>query len=116
MENKMLSKVLTNLNIFLFLLSSSPSYGYDVADIDAVIENYLNKTGTPGVYFSFVNGFEMLSKGYGLSDVDSQRPADDRTRVFIASLSKVQRSISKMYGIVNIDIFTFIEHNCPHRM
>lgn len=87
----MFPKVFTTFTILFIVLSPSPNYGYEIADIDSVIQNYMNQTGTPGVYFSFVNGSEMFSKGYGFSDVDRQRLADDRTRVFIASLSKVKR-------------------------
>lgn len=87
----MFPTVFITYTILFLVLSSSPNYGYEIADIDSAIQNYINQTGTPGVYFSLVNGFEMFSKGYGFSDVDSLRPADDRTRVFIASLSKVKR-------------------------
>lgn len=58
--------------------------------IDAVVREHLESTSVPGVVVTVTEGHEVvLVRGWGLADVDSQRPmSGEDTLVRIASLSK----------------------------
>lgn len=57
--------------------------------IDNVVQTGIQCRGNPGLALSIVkNGQVLLSKGYGVTDLDSQQPVTADTRFQIASLTK----------------------------
>ena len=67
------------------------------AAIDAKIESYLTRTGTPGAALVVVrDGRIVHARGDGFADVQARRTADANTVWPIASITKVLTAISAM--------------------
>jgi CubicO group peptidase (beta-lactamase class C family) len=78
----------------VWLAAAEPAAAIDVgrviADVEHVVARHLEETEVPGVVVAVVaDGEVVLSRGWGVADIETQRPMDPHaTLVRIASLSK----------------------------
>lgn len=87
-----------------------------VADLDASVTAAMEATGTPGVAVAVVHGGRtVFARGYGVRDLDTGEPVDERTVFALASVSKsvgatvVARAIDE--GLVTWD--TPVQQHLP---
>lgn len=86
---KTTSLVLTVLLLAANLQAKEPPPAQALADIDSVIEQALKTFNVPGVAVAVVVGDEVvLSKGYGLRDMEKKLPMAAETQMPIASVTK----------------------------
>ncbi len=75
------------LALFLFIPAAGQTPS--IADIDAAIEKARIDFGVPGLAVAIVKGNEVvLSKGFGVREIGSEDPVDDKTLFAIASNTK----------------------------
>lgn len=68
---------------------SAASIASSESRLDAIVERIMAQTGIPGVAVGIVHDGEVLvSKGYGVREVETDLPVDDETIFQLASLSK----------------------------
>lgn len=60
-----------------------------LADLEASVEDAMDRTGTPGIAVGVISGGEVVfAEGFGVRDVDSGEPVDPDTVFAMASVSK----------------------------
>jgi CubicO group peptidase (beta-lactamase class C family) len=78
--------------LFLTLLAIAftlPSLAQTTADVDAVVQKVIDAKIVPAAGVAVIrDGKVVLTKGYGLADMDSNTPANENTAFQIASVTK----------------------------
>ncbi len=68
-----------------------------IVKIDSICQSFIDKGNTAGLSFGLShNGKTIFSKGYGLANIESKKPATDSTIYAIASISKFITAITTM--------------------
>ncbi|MDT8438666.1 MAG: serine hydrolase domain-containing protein [Wenzhouxiangellaceae bacterium] len=81
-------------DFWLALLLSISAHSAIASDINAVLDHAMQKQSIPGVSAVVIHDHRVVfSGGRGLADIASGRPMDDRTVMYIGSLSKVLTAV-----------------------